>query len=593
MNHSDKISKLVKKAIKRNPTAWEELYKLTFKPAYLTAIRITGTEQDATDLVHDAFVSALEKIDQLSNHSTFQAWLNAVVANKCRDYLKKKKPLLFSEMAEDDSADLEWIDDNEQSQPELMLDRQETSHLINEIIGQLPEDQLLCVTMYYRDNFNVRQIASSLEVSEGTVKSRLNYAREKIRTKVLELEKNGTKLYALSPVPMIIWLLKKELYTAAIPSATAIAPAISIGAPITQTASASAGTISTALLTKVIAGLVAISVIAGTAVVFNELNNTTPDDTTPHQSTQSSQCSAKQEAIAVYEALLTQGFTDSGLKIAYYEYLDLDQDSIPELLVSDADGTPQSWSVGELFTYHDNTLSNCGSTNSQYDYFYIANKTYLLGRHRMGNQYISKSEVIKTYSYYWNDDYTCNAPAIERKDRSIEYITQDQFDYYNNMPQESPSTERFIQTAEPITLKKNTSYQPNVIQETLDFSKAWSAIMQVDGEYFHSCFVFENPGTLYYTLSYADSMQPTYAFDLYKGTFSVEENTITIVLGYSLESGEQFNQPITYLFDAETLSLTQISDHGLFGNHKKGHMFQLSEDQWSDAKRIKSFFSNP
>ncbi len=95
------------------------------------------------------------------------------------------------------------------------------------------------------------------------------------------------------------------------------------------------------------------------------------------------------DVFSAYAELFRTGETKSGLEIAYYSYIDLNDDELPELLVADADGTPNSWSVCEIYTYRNNEVCLCGSTNTRYDYFYLVNNKYVLGKHRMGDQYIS------------------------------------------------------------------------------------------------------------------------------------------------------------------------------------------------------------
>jgi len=156
-----------------------------------------------------------------------------------------------------------------------------------------------------------------------------------------------------------------------------------------------------------------------------------------------SQASAAYEA---YEKLLSKGVTENGLEINYYAYLDLGQDGVPELVVSNDDGTPNSWSNGEVYTYKNSQIQSCGSTNTRYDYFYYVNEQYLLGCHRMGNQFISV------------DGY-------------LEYSSAE-FDYFNTMPTENGSSKTFIKTAEPIKLLKNTFQQVTDIDILVKFFEA-------------------------------------------------------------------------------------------------------------------------
>ena len=114
------------------------------------------------------------------------------------------------------------------------------------------------------------------------------------------------------------------------------------------------------------------------------------------------------------------------------------------------------WSTGELFTYKNDELHFCGRTNSRYDCFYIVNNSYLLGRHRMGNQFISLDETISTTNYHWDETMQRNDPAISYNDGEWEYLTNEEFEFYQTMPDNNSSKDAFIKTAEPIVLKQNS-----------------------------------------------------------------------------------------------------------------------------------------
>ena len=96
---------------------------------------------------------------------------------------------------------------------DAILDREETARLLREIIDSLPEDQRAVIGMFYYQEMPVKDIAAALGASESAVKSRLLYGRRKIEAKVRELEKSGTKLYGLAPIPFLLWLLRgREVY---------------------------------------------------------------------------------------------------------------------------------------------------------------------------------------------------------------------------------------------------------------------------------------------------------------------------------------------------------------------------------------------
>ena len=103
---------------------------------------------------------------------------------------------------------LDFKDERTENLPDARLADQETARLMNEILQTLSEDQRLVVGMYYYEQMSIKEIAKELNCSENTIKSRLSYGRKKIELQVKELEKRGTKLYGLAPIPFLLWLFK-------------------------------------------------------------------------------------------------------------------------------------------------------------------------------------------------------------------------------------------------------------------------------------------------------------------------------------------------------------------------------------------------
>ena len=206
----ENISEIVINAQNGNKDAFSKLYELTYEKAYYTALKITKDSNDAQDMIQDAYVKAFTSLDTLNEPAKFQSWFNCIVANMCRNFLVKKKPNLFSEYESDDN-DFVFEDTltNEDRTliPHNVADNKETRKLVLECIDNLSEEQKICVIMYYYDEMSVKDIASSLNLSDGTVKSRLSLARKKLKKDFEELERKGTKLYGVSVVPLIIWAL--------------------------------------------------------------------------------------------------------------------------------------------------------------------------------------------------------------------------------------------------------------------------------------------------------------------------------------------------------------------------------------------------
>ena len=227
-------TELVIYAQKGNQQAITALYNLSYKPAYAVAFKMTGNEDDAFDVLQDAYIKAFNSLDQLTDPSGFIPWFNKITANKCRDFLRSKKNvIMFSDMEYDngeDSFELEFEDESTAFQPEERADYSDTKRLVAEMLDNLPADQKMVLLMYYVQEMSIKEIAEALDISENTVKSRMNYGKKKMRAQAEDMEKKGYKLRvsAVAIIPFLIWLLRnlsKEVTTppmsAAIGSAAA------------------------------------------------------------------------------------------------------------------------------------------------------------------------------------------------------------------------------------------------------------------------------------------------------------------------------------------------------------------------------------
>lgn len=205
-------AEMIQKAIDGDDEAIGILYERTYSGVYHTVLALIKHDEDTVmDLVQDTYVKAFQSLGQLQQPEKFKAWVNRIALNKTKDYLKKEKMILFSELSPEESEDLpelEFEDGDLTHLPDHVLDQRETTRLVNEILDTLSHEQRLVVGMYYYKEMSVAEIADALECSENTVKSRLHYARKKIKIKVEKLEREGTKLYSLAPIPFLLWLLR-------------------------------------------------------------------------------------------------------------------------------------------------------------------------------------------------------------------------------------------------------------------------------------------------------------------------------------------------------------------------------------------------
>ena len=189
------------------------LYANTHESKYYLALQYMKDEELAKDVLQDAYLKAFTNLDKLQQPEAFAGWLGTIVANTAKNTLAKKTPILFADVAVDEEGEgfeYQIEDENMETQPETAYTRKETQELVHELIDSLSDEQRLCILMFHIEGASISEIASSMECSENTVKSRLNYGRKNLKAKAEELQKKGYKLYSVAPLPLLLFLLRSE-----------------------------------------------------------------------------------------------------------------------------------------------------------------------------------------------------------------------------------------------------------------------------------------------------------------------------------------------------------------------------------------------
>lgn len=205
---------LIERAKRNDQAAISEIYWYSSSELFRAIKVLVKDEDTVNDILQDTYIKAFKRLDQLQNPDRLIPWLKAIANNTAKDWLKKKKPLLFSEISNQEETNIPSFVEIRESidvdvNPEMAVDEKEVRKLVMEILDQLPEDQRMVVGMFYYEELSVKEIAETLDLSENTVKSRLMYGRRKIKEQVLELEKQGTKLYNVAPFVFFLYLLRR------------------------------------------------------------------------------------------------------------------------------------------------------------------------------------------------------------------------------------------------------------------------------------------------------------------------------------------------------------------------------------------------
>lgn len=183
----------VEKAKQGDQQAKEVLYTETCQHMFFLAKSIVKSDEEAMDIIHDSYICVFQKLDNIKNLSGFKSYLRTTVVNRCKNYLSKKKPLYLSDMTED-GEDFE-LEDIDGEIPDELLENKDVIECVRRVVESLPEEQRMCVILRYYDEMSLQEIADTLEVSLGTVKSRLSRAYKKMRDEIERLEKEENKKF--------------------------------------------------------------------------------------------------------------------------------------------------------------------------------------------------------------------------------------------------------------------------------------------------------------------------------------------------------------------------------------------------------------
>lgn len=157
--------KLVRKSKKGNNLAFSILIKSYEKDLYKVAIAMTKNEDDALDCIQEAILQAYISIKDLRQDEYFKTWLIKILINKCNALLKKNKKILNLDVS---------ITENDKVEQSEKLE-------LKDSINNLDSDLKIIVILYYYEDMSIKDISESLNIPQGTIKSRLSRARSKLK----------------------------------------------------------------------------------------------------------------------------------------------------------------------------------------------------------------------------------------------------------------------------------------------------------------------------------------------------------------------------------------------------------------------------
>jgi RNA polymerase sigma-70 factor (ECF subfamily) len=182
---------LIRRFQSGQPRAFEALYDRFKDAVYRIAFFVTRNSDEAEDAVQETFLDVLRALPNydVAGPARFETWLYRVTVNRCRSRMRRKRP---------PTADWDEIEDQLERIPEphpdhdpeeVTLDREQAAALW-QAVDTLSEEHRVTVLLRYQQGLSYSEIAETLSISQGTVKSRLYHAHRKMKEQLESKERD-------------------------------------------------------------------------------------------------------------------------------------------------------------------------------------------------------------------------------------------------------------------------------------------------------------------------------------------------------------------------------------------------------------------
>lgn len=178
---------------KQKAEQFERLAAESERQVYAVCFHMMGSREDAADCAQEAMLRAFRAFDTFRRDASFSTWITRIAMNVCTDELRKRK----------NDASLEAMREEAGFDPPdgaptayALLEKKERMRLLRQALDELPPDQKQMIILRDMRGMNYEEIADALSLPLGTVKSRINRAREKLSSRL----KKSSELFSSASV---------------------------------------------------------------------------------------------------------------------------------------------------------------------------------------------------------------------------------------------------------------------------------------------------------------------------------------------------------------------------------------------------------
>jgi RNA polymerase sigma-70 factor (ECF subfamily) len=168
--------------------AFRDLYNKYSSYIYTLSYRLSGSAEEAKDLVQEFFIRFYNSVDKFDTNYPFIPWSKKVLTNLYIDKKRVKKDYTSFEdlTSEDDDRSFDPVD--ESMLPEDMVMRYENKEAVEKALLKIPEIYRVAIVLFYQEDMSIKEISNILSVDEGTVKMRISRGRKKLHKELSDYE---------------------------------------------------------------------------------------------------------------------------------------------------------------------------------------------------------------------------------------------------------------------------------------------------------------------------------------------------------------------------------------------------------------------
>ena len=189
----DATETLIQRCLQGDQHAWDLIVRQYWRKVFNVAYTFVGKHDEAEDLTQDVFLKVFKSLDTFDRRANFQTWLTTVSRNLCIDHYRRVRKERETIDPGVDASELSPVS-NDQSQVDALEDRDRVA-LLRQALGLLPTTLRTAVLLRDIQERSYQEIADTLRLPEGTVKSRINRGRTELARQIRKL---GGKDYGSS-----------------------------------------------------------------------------------------------------------------------------------------------------------------------------------------------------------------------------------------------------------------------------------------------------------------------------------------------------------------------------------------------------------